>query len=415
MRTYEADWVTEIRKKASASINSLPLPRGEFIDIMKFIKSPKEIPKIEKIEDAPKEVLDLFEKMGISEEERKMFFGLSVQANDNVIYKKVRDELAKKQIIIEAMDVALKKYDWLKEYFFNLVKYDENKLTAYHAANWKNGVFVWAKGKYDLPIHAYFMLLSPLYSQMEHTVVIAEPHSKIFLVEGCTAPLFIRESVHIGINEIYIKDNAELTLTKLQNWPKHVHTRPISKIVLGNNSKLHLINVIYGGGASTVEYPEIEIRGDNSKVSVESIVFTKSSKVKLGATVYVRGKQSSVVLPSKAIASEASSILIEDEIKAFSKCKGHISCDGILLDDKSEIESVPALFTKHKDAELSHEASIGRLNEEALFYLMSRGLDEETARAVLIKGFVEPVLKHLPFQYRIEINKLLEIAAQGSM
>ena len=416
METSRPDWIEKIKKDALAKFDSLPLPKGDFIDLSKFTKNEKVLPKINSIEDAPKEITDLFDKLGISKEERKVFLGLSVQADNEVIYNQIKDVLLKKGIIIEGMDEAVKRYDWLKDYFFKLINYDQDKLTAYHAANWRNGVFLWAKGVYKQPINADFMLLSPLFSQLEHTIVIAEPNSEVSLVEGCTAPIIRNYSLHIGVNEIYVKKNAKVTLTKLQNWPKYVHTRPITKVLVEENATFNMVNVIFGGGASTIEHPVIELKGKNSKATIETIIFSpEESLIRTGTTVLNNGKNSASLLPSKSILSGKSRVSIKDVIKANNVSKGHISCDALLLSENAEIETYPGLYSSNKNASLSHEASIGKLNEESLFYLMSRGLNEENAKSVLIKGFVEPILRNIPFQYQVEISKMLNILAEGSM
>ena len=325
-----------------------------------------------------------------------------------MLLSQVSKILEKKNVTIDSTSEAVKKYPEIKNYFFKLVPYDLNELTAYHAAHWSGGVYIHANGKFQSPINAYFLLLSPLFSQLEHTIVVLEPNSEITVVEGCTAPIPVRNSIHVGINELYVKKNARLNLIKLQNWPSYVHTRPITKIKAEKGTHVNITNIILGGGASTIETPIVEL-GEEAKINSETLIFSDNNSLINVASYVTAYRDSSTVLLSKTIAGKNSKVIVRDNITAEGKAKGHISCDGLLLSKNAQITSVPSLSSHSPDANLSHEAAIGKLNEESLFYLRSRGLSEKQAETLLIEGFMSPLMKKLPILYRQEVKKIIEL------
>ena len=404
------NWWDDVREKAGNWKElEMPEPRID-LDHMKLASN-------KEIEEERKNAERLLDNLGISNEEKNMLLGTTIQENNQMIYKAIRADLEKKGVIVEEMNKAVKRFPWLKEYFFKIFPTNENALTAYHSKNWDNGVFVYAgkNARMTAPLHAFFLLNESSFAQTPHSIIIADEGSEIHIVEGCTAPVLIKNSLHVGGTEIFVKKSAKVFLTKLQNWPKYVHTRPLTYARLEDGARLNLVNIVLGGGKTTMEHPRIDINGKNAKLDVREVIMSKDkSLVDLGTYVHHNAEDSSSQIISKTLATDNSKAVTRGIIYGHKRgSKGYFSCDSMILGENASAEAYPGLSADLSDLQLSHEASFGKIAEKEIMYLRSRGFNEEEAIELILKGFVSPALVDVPLEFRVEVEKIIELAAKG--
>ncbi|NJE10139.1 Fe-S cluster assembly protein SufB [Thermococcus sp. MAR1] len=423
-RNKEPEWMTRIRYKALEAFEKAP-HRDPVIseeELLQFIAKPEVegVPgHIESLDDLPPEMKALLDRLGISEVEQKYIAGLAVQTDTGVIYNEFLKEWAKKGLIVLPTEEAVRKYpDLVKSHFLRLFRMDESKLTAYHTAVWNGGIFLYVKEglKVPFPLHLFFLIQESALAQAPHIIIIAEKNTEFHLIEGCTAPILLKHSLHLDMTEAYFHENAKGQLTVLQNWPEYVHTRPMTRARIGKGARFINTTVTLGSGKSNIGDPRYWV-DENGYVELNGILLgQKDFYVDLGGRMYLQGKGAGGINASKAVIMDESTVITRGIIQAEAeKTKGHISCDALLLSDKATMETYPGLISKVDDAQLSHEAAIGKIREEELFYLMSRGLDEEKATQLIVKGFLEPMLKDIPMEFLVEIRKIIELAVSGGM
>ena len=419
----DPDWVIDLRIEAEKYIEKAPYPPFlPKLDLKKFnpLKQevPIEIPEIKSLDDLPEDIRYLLKKMGVPEHEWAKVLGL-LQVDETSTTSSFLDYFDKLGLEVFPMSEALRRYDWLKEYAFKLMPYKENKYVAYHTAYWSGGAFIRVKKgvKVKIPVHAYFLITESALAQADHAFVLAEEDSEITFIEGCTAPPLARFSAHLGATEIYVKKGAKVRGVVLQNWPHYVHTRPFTHGIVEEDAELHLVAAILGNGASAGRYELIDVVGKGGKAIVESISFTKKKEV-LGDYIHINlnAPDSSALIVTKAVTRDQGENTSATVIKANSNAKGsrgHIECAGLLLTPDGKHETYPVLSSATGNVHLDHEAYVGRISEEALEYMKSRGFSEEAAITLLIKGYIQPILKHIPFEYVMEIMRIAEMVASG--
>jgi len=423
-RNREPEWMTKLRYKALEAFERAPLndPVIDENTLLSFIAKPEVggIPKnVESLDDFPPELKALLDRLGISEIEQKYIAGLAVQTDTGIVYNQFLQEWAKKGLIVLPTEEAVKKYpDVVKRHFLKLFKVEESKLTAYHTAIWNGGIFLYVKEglKVPFPLHLFFLIQESALAQAPHILIIAEPNTEFHLIEGCTAPILVKHSLHLDMTEAYLGEGSKAQLTVLQNWPEYVHTRPMTRAKMLKGARFINTTVSLGSGKSSVANPKYWV-GEGAHVELNGIVLgQKDWYVDLGGEMYLKGKGASGINASKAVIMDESKVVTRGIIRAeASKTKGHISCDALLMGDSAVMETYPGLVSMVDDAELSHEAAIGKIREEELFYLMSRGLDEEKATQLIVKGFLEPMLRDIPMEFLVEIRKIIELAVSGGM
>ncbi|ASJ14186.1 SUF-like minimal system protein SmsB [Thermococcus radiotolerans] len=423
-RNKEPEWMTRIRYKALEAFERAP-HRDPIIsedELLRFIAKPEiaGVPEnIESLDDLPPEMKALLDRLGISEVEQKYIAGLAVQTDTGVIYNEFLKEWEKKGLIVLPMEEAVKRYpDVVKQHFLQMFRTDESKLTAYHTAVWNGGIFLYVKEglKVPFPLHLFFLIQESALAQAPHIIIIAEPNSEFHLIEGCTAPVLVKHSLHLDMTEAYIRDGAKAQLTVLQNWPEYVHTRPMTRARIGKGARFINTTVGLGTGRSNITNPKYWV-DKNGYVELNGIILgQKDWYVDLGGEMYLQGRGAAGINASKSVIMDDSTVITRGIIRAEApRAKGHISCDALLMSDRATMETYPGLVSKVDDAELSHEAAIGKIREEELFYLMSRGLSEEKATQLIVKGFLEPMLKDIPMEFLVEIRKIIELAVSGGM
>lgn len=419
-RNNEPEWMTKLRYKGLKAFLEAPHNDPILKDPLDFVvKAQNDVyPEVKSLEDLPDEMLSLLERLGIAEVEKKYVAGLAVQSDTSIVLNEFLQAWRKRGLIVESMEDAVRKYPIVKDLFMQLFDPYESKLAAYHTAVWNGGIFLHIKSglKVPMPLHLFFLIQNSAMAQAPHIIIYAEPNSEIHLIEGCTAPILLRHSLHLDMTEAYIGEGAKIKLSVLQNWPEYVHTRPMTRARVARNAEFINTTVGLGTGKSNIANPKYWVE-ENAYVELNGIILgQKDFYVDLGGEMHLQGKGARGINASKSVIMDRSTVITRGIIRAQSpKTKGHISCDALILNPASRMETYPGLISEVDDAELSHEAAIGKIREEELFYLMSRGLKEEEATQLIVKGFVDPLLKDIPLEFVVEIKKIIEMAVSGGM
>ena len=414
----EPEWMTEFRLKSYKKFIELNNPKfGPELkidfDIINYYK------KIDnKIHDnwssVPKEARETFCKIGLPDAEKKYLAGVGAQYESEVIYHNMIQELEDKNVIFCDTDTALKKYPELfKEYFNNLVKYDENKYTALNGAVWSGGTFIYIPPKttLDRPLQSYFRINSKNMGQFERTIIIVDEDSSLHYMEGCTAPTYTSDSLHAAVVEIYVKKNAKCRYTTIQNWSSDVYNLVTKRAIVEESGTMEWIDGNIGSKIN-MKYPSCILNGEYASGNCISIaVATKNQIQDTGAKMIHLAPHTKSNIISKSIALKGGEADYRGTVnitKNAEYSEAIIKCDTIILDEISKSDTIPKNKVSNKTSNLEHEATVSKIDKEKLFYLMSRGINEERAKELLIMGFIERFREELPMEYAVELNALLK-------
>jgi len=425
-RKNEPEWMLNIRLKAFEIFQTKPMPKWgadlKTLDLNKihYYVQPQDKPKTA-WKDVPKEIADTFEKLGIPEAERKFLAGTGAQFDSEIIYHSLKKELSKKGVIFESTDIGLQKYpEIFKEHFGKIVPATDNKFAALNTAVWSGGSFIYVpKGVHiDLPLQAYFRINAENLGQFERTLIIADEGSSVHYVEGCTAPIYSTDSLHAAVVEIIVKKDAKVKYTTVQNWSQNVLNLVTKRAYAYKNAEMFWLDCNLGS-KTTMKYPAVFLMEEGAKGEVESLAFANNGQCQdTGAKMIHMAPNTSSRIISKTISKGNGINAFRGLVKINKGAEGsktHTTCDSLLLDKDSKTDTYPSLKIEEENVQASHEATVGRIGEEQLFYLMSRGLDEEEALSIIVNGFAEPIIKQLPMEYAIELNRLLELEMTGSV
>ena len=414
----EPDWMKEFRLKAYKKFKELNNPKfGPELkidfDIINYYKKIDD--KVhDKWENVPTEARETFCKIGLPDAEKKYLAGVGAQFESEVIYHNMIQELEDKNVIFCDTDTALKKYPELfKEYFNNLVKYDENKYTALNGAVWSGGTFIYIppKTKLDRPLQSYFRINSRGMGQFERSLIIVDDNSHLHYVEGCTAPTYSDSSLHAAVVEIYVGKNSSCRYSTIQNWAPNVLNLVTKRALVEENGVMEWIDGNIGSKA-TMKYPACILKGDNSSGTCITIsVATKDQQQDSGARMIHIGKNTTSTIISKSIARLGGNATYRGKVdikESATNSKSIVKCDSLILDKDSKSDAYPTNICRTPLSNLEHEATVSRISEDKLFYMMSRGIDEEKATELIILGFIERFREELPMEYAVELNQLLK-------
>lgn len=420
----EPSWVLDIRLKALKAYNKLKMPTWgpdlselNMNDIATYVR-PKA--KIESDwNDVPEDIKNTFDKLGIPKAEREYLAGVGAQYDSEVVYHSIKEELTKQGVIYTDFDSAIKEYpELVKKYFTKCVPIFEHKFIALHYAVFSGGSFVYVpKGvKLEMPLQSYFRLNSPESGQFEHTLIIVDEGASLHFIEGCSAPKYNKVNLHAGCVELFVKDNAYLRYSTIENWSKNMMNLNTKKAILETNAKVDWISGSFGSHISML-YPMSILKGDNSSTEYTGISFAgKGQNLDTGFKVIHIGKNTSSVVSSRSISKNGGIATYRSLVRIMPKAinsKCSVSCDGLMLDDISRSDTIPVNDVQNNQVSFSHEAKIGKISEKSIFYLMSRGLSEEDAKALIVRGFASPVSKQLPMEYAVEMNRLINLELEG--
>lgn len=413
----EPNWILDFRLKSLDKFLELELPKFGpklNIDFSKINYYKKVGEKSTSWDNVDKTIKDTFKDLGVIDAEENYLGAISNQYESEVIYHKEKDNLKDQGVIFLSTDEALHKHPELfKKYFNNLVKYDENKFTALNCAFFSGGTFIYVpkNTKLDRPLQSYFRINSANLGQFEHTIIIVDDNSELDYIEGCTAPTYSSTSLHAGVVEIYVGKNARCKYTTIQNWSTDVYNLVTKRAIVEENGLMEWIDGNIGSKV-TMKYPSCILKGDNSVGNSISIAYAKEGQIlDAGAKMIHLGKNTKSNVVSKSIAEKGGISNYRGTAnitKNATNSTALVKCDTVLLDEKSKSDTFPINKVSNKTSILEHEATVSKLSQDKLTYLYSKGLNEDTAKELLIMGFINDFKKELPMEYAVELNRLLK-------
>ena len=422
----EPQWMRDYRLKALDVFWSKPTPQWggllnelNYDDIRYFMKAADRQGKT--WDDVPAEIKNTFDKLGIPEAERKFLAGVGAQYDSEVVYHSLRDDLQKKGVIFVDTDTAIREYpDLVREYFGTVIPMNDNKYAALNSAVWSGGSFVYipAGVKVDIPLQAYFRINAENMGQFERTLIIVEEGAQVHYVEGCTAPVFTTESLHSAVVEILVKKGGRCRYTTIQNWANNIYNLVTKRAFAYEDATMEWVDGNLGSRL-TMKYPAVHMLGKGARGEILSIAFAgKGQHQDAGGKVVHSAPHTSSRIISKSISKNGGRASYRGLVKVDHGCKGsksNVVCDALILDPQSRSDTYPSIEIDEDDVKVGHEASVSKIGEEQLFYLMSRGLSEAEASTLIVAGFIEPLVKELPMEYAVEMNKLIQLQMEGSV
>ena len=420
-------WMQQFRLQSLQIYNEMPVPdwgpsiEGLDMDHIATYVRPKSGMKND-WKDVPQDIKDTFERLGIPQAERKSLAGVGAQYDSELVYHNVKDEVAAQGVVYTDMESALKgEYaDMVHKYFMKLVTPRDHKFAALHGAVWSGGSFVYVpKGvQVSIPLQSYFRLNAKGAGQFEHTLIIVDEGASLHFIEGCSAPKYNVANLHAGCVELYVKKNARLRYSTIENWSKNMYNLNTKRALVEEGGVIEWVSGSFGSHVGCL-YPMSVLKGDNSKMEFTGVTFAGAGQnLDTGAKVVHIGRNTSSYMNTRSISKSGgistfrSSVVVQ---KGAKQAKSSVSCQSLMLDSESRSDTVPAMDIRTKDAAVGHEAKIGSISNEAVFYLMSRGMSEEDARALIVSGFADNVSKELPLEYAVEMNNLIRLEMKGSI
>ena len=423
----DPEWMREFRLKSLETYNEMPLPNwgpsieGLDMDHIATYVRPKTDMKND-WKDVPQDIKDTFERLGIPQAERKSLAGVGAQYDSELVYHNVKSEVAEQGVIYTDMESALKgEYaEMVHEYFMKLVTPRDHKFAALHGAVWSGGSFVYVpKGvQVSIPLQSYFRLNAKGAGQFEHTLIIVDEGASLHFIEGCSAPKYNVANLHAGCVELYVKKGAKLRYSTIENWSKNMYNLNTKRALVEENGVIEWVSGSFGSHVGCL-YPMSVLKGDNSRMEFTGVTFAGAGQnLDTGAKVTHIGRNTSSYMNTRSISKSGgigtfrSSVVVAKTAKG---AKSSVSCQSLMLDSESRSDTVPAMDIRTRDASVGHEAKIGSISNDAIFYLMSRGMSEEDARAMIVSGFADNVSKELPVEYAVEMNNLIRLEMKGSI
>lgn len=422
----EPQWMTEFRLKSLDVFKKKQLPDWgadlsniNFDDIYYYIKPTEK--QADSWEDLPEEIKETYDKIGVPEAEKNFLAGVSAQYESEVVYESINRELKKTGVIFCDMDTALKKYPQIvKKYFATLIPPHDNKFAALNSAVWSGGSFVYVpKGvKVKLPLQAYFRINAERFGQFERTLIIAEEESYVHYIEGCTAPIYTTNSLHAAVVEIFVHPSARVRYTTVQNWSNNVYNLVTKRARAEKDAVMEWVDCNIGSKI-TMKYPSVYLYGEGARGEVLSIAYAgKKQHQDAGAKMLHFAPKTSSRIISKSISKDGGRTSYRGLVQVMPGAKESsvfVSCDALIIDEKSRSDTYPYMKIKENDVAIQHEATVEKIGEEKLFYLTSKGISKSDAEGLLVNGFIEPVVKEIPLEYSIELNRLINLEMSGSV
>ena len=421
----EPDWMREFRLKALDIFFAKPMPKWggdialDFQDIYYYLKPTDHQGKT--WDDVPEEIKNTFEKLGIPEAERKFLSGVKAQFESEVVYGSLKEDLSKQGVIFTDTDTAVREHsDLVREYFAKVIPADDNKFAALNSAVWSGGSFIYVPPgvKIELPLQAYFRINAENMGQFERTLIIVDEGAYVHYVEGCTAPIYSSDSLHSAVVEIIVKKGGRCRYTTIQNWSTNVYNLVTKRAVAYENATMEWVDANLGSKL-TMKYPAIWLMGEGAHGEVLSIAFAgEGQHLDAGGKCVHIAPNTTSLITSKSISKDggrASYRGLLEVAKGAHGSKSKVVCDALIIDEASRSDTYPYIRIDEPNVDIGHEATVSKLGEEQLFYLMSRGLSEAEASAMIVSGFVEPIVKELPLEYAVELNRLIQLQMEGSV
>ncbi len=423
----EPQWMLDIRQKGYDYFTKKPMPAWgadlsgiDFENIKYFVRSTER--QASSWEDLPDDIKNTYERLGIPEAERsRLVAGVAAQYESEVVYHQINEELEKQGVIFMDTDTALREHpEFFQEYFGTVIPSGDNKFAALNTAVWSGGSFVYVpKGVHvEIPLQAYFRINTENMGQFERTLIIADEGSYVHYIEGCTAPIYQSDSLHSAVVEIIVKKNARVRYTTIQNWSTNVYNLVTKRAIAHEGATMEWIDGNIGSKV-TMKYPSVILAGEYARGETLSVAFAGAGQHQdAGAKMIHLAPHTSSSIVSKSIARGGGRASYRGEIRVAAGAHhsaNTVRCDALLVDTISRSDTYPAVDVREDDVSMGHEATVSRVSEEQLFYLMARGLPEDEAMAMIVRGFIEPIAKELPMEYALELNKLIELQMEGAV
>ncbi len=421
----EPAWMRDFRLRSLEIFNSKPMPHWggniaiDFQDIYYYLKPADRQGRT--WDEVPEEIKKTFDRLGIPEAEKKFLAGVKAQFESEVIYGSLKDELGRQGVIFTDTDTAVREYpDLVREYFATIIPPADNKFAALNSAVWSGGSFIYVpKGvKIEFPLQAYFRINAENMGQFERTLIIVDEGAEVHYVEGCTAPMYSTESLHSAVVEIIVKKHARCRYTTIQNWANNIYNLVTKRAVAYEGALMEWIDGNLGSRL-TMKYPAVYMLEPGARGEILSIAFASSGQHQdAGAKVVQDAPNTSSRIISKSISKNGGRSSYRGLVKVergARKAKSSVVCDALILDPSSRSDTYPYIEIDEQDVTIGHEASVSRIGEEQLFYLTSRGLSEAEASTMIVNGFIEPLIKELPMEYAVEMNRLIELQMEGTV
>lgn len=422
----EPKWMLELRLKALEKYNELSMPTWgpdlSQLDMSKIATYVKPKTYMNKSwSDVPEDIKSTFDALGIPEAEKDSLAGVGAQYDSEIVYHSIKEDLVKQGVIYTDFDAAVKEYpDIVREYLTKCVPITDHKFIALHYAVCSGGSFVYVpKGiEVKIPLQSYFRLNAKGAGQFEHTLIIVDEGASLQFIEGCSAPKYNEINLHAGCVELFVKKNGYLRYSTIENWSKNMMNLNTKKVIVEENGKIEWVTGSFGSKISML-YPMSILSGENAKCEFTGISFAgKGQNLDTGLKVVLNAKNTSAVVNSKSISKDGGICTFRSNIlvgKMADNSKVSVSCESLMLDSISRSDTVPVNDIRNNDVEFSHEAKIGKISDKAIFYLMTRGITEEEAKAMIVRGFATPISKELPLEYAVEMNNLINLELEGSI
>ena len=421
----EPDWMREFRLRSLEIFESKPMPSWggdidlDFQDIYYYLKPTDHQGKT--WEDVPQEIKDTFDKLGIPEAERKYLAGVKAQFESEVVYGSLKEDLVKLGVIFTDTDTAIREYpELVEEYFATVIPPEDNKFAALNSAVWSGGSFIYIPPgvKIDFPLQAYFRINEESMGQFERTLIIVDEGAQVHYVEGCTAPMYTSESLHSAVVEVVVKKNARCRYTTIQNWANNIFNLVTKRALAYQDAVMEWVDGNLGSHL-TMKYPAVHMMEPGARGEILSIAFAGPNQHQdAGAKLVHCAPDTTGQIVSKSISKDggrSSYRGLARVEKGAHNARCNVVCDALILDPESRSDTYPYIEILEQDVSIGHEASVSRIGEEQLFYLMSRGLSESEASTMIVNGFIEPLVKELPMEYAVELNRLIQLQMEGSV
>jgi Fe-S cluster assembly protein SufB len=429
----EPDWMLERRLRALEQYHELPMPDDwpgapdlsglDIEEIVPYIRPDVEArDATDDWDDLPEDIQDTFDKLGIPEAEKKALSGVGAQYESEVVYQNMQEQWEEKGVIFCNMDEALQEHEEIvKEYFMTkCVPPSDNKFAALHGAVWSGGSFVYVPEDVtvQMPVQAYFRMNSEGMGQFEHTLIIAEPGSEVHYIEGCSAPKYAAHNLHAGGVEVFVKEDAHVQYSTVQNWSKNTYNLNTKRAIAEKGARMEWVSGSMGSKA-TMLYPSTILKGKGASDNHITIAFAgEGQDIDTGAKVYHNAPNTKSTVESKSISKDGGRtnyrglIHIADGAENSSTA---VECDALMFDNESTSDTMPYMEIEESKVDVAHEATVGKIGDEDVFYLQSRGLDDDDAKQMIVSGFIEPITEELPIEYAVELNRLIELEMEGSL
>ena len=422
----EPQWMTDFRLKSLEIYNGIEVPpwgpdlSGLDIDnIVTYVKPDTDMKS--NWDQVPEDIKKTFDLLGIPEAEKESLAGVGAQYDSEVVYHSIKDELVKQGVIYTDMESAVRDYESIiKEYFMKCVPPSDHKFAALHGAVWSGGSFVYVPEgvQVDIPLQSYFRLNAPGAGQFEHTLIIVEKGAKLHFIEGCSAPKYSVNNLHAGCVELFVKEGATLRYSTIENWSRNMYNLNTKRAIVEKDGAIEWVSGSFGSKVSML-YPMSVLKGERARCEFTGITFAgKGQYLDTGAKVIHAAPYTSSNINSKSISKDGGVAIYRGAVRVAQNAhhsKSTVSCESLMLDNISKSDTIPVIDIMNDEVDLGHEAKIGRISDETIFYLMSRGLSEDEAKAMIVRGFVEPIAKELPLEYAVEMNNLIKIELEGAI